>query len=183
MGISIEQYRACIGLFNYCRTYSVLHLSVMLVNLQRVFAFLKSSLVINPVFACMCFSIHLQSMFFQFFYALYFLYIILQSWDIETNPGPLSKNLKSLTVIHWNLNSVLVDDFVKLSQISAYLSVHKLDILCLSETFLDFSILDDDPRLAIDGYNLIRCDHPSNSRKGGVCFISRIICLSSPNSR
>ena len=109
-------------------------------------------------------------MFFQFFYALYFLYIILQSWDIETNPGPVSKNLKSLTVSHWNLNSVWVDDFAKLSQISAYLSVHKFDILCLSETFLDSSILDDDPRLAIDGYNLIRCDDPSNSRKGGVCI-------------
>ena len=184
MGISIEQYRARIDLFNYCRTYSVLHLSVMLVSLQRVLAFLKSSLVVNPVFPCMGFPIHLQSLFFQFFYALYFLYIILQSWDIENNPGPVSKNLKSLTVSHWNLNSVWVDDFALLSQILAYLSVHKFDILCFSETFLDSffllffflylfhmshifldsSILDDDPRLAIDGYNLIHCDHPSNSR-------------------
>ena len=32
------------------------------------------------------------------------------------------------------------------------------------------SILDDDPRLAIHGYNLIRCDHPSNLRRGGVCL-------------
>ena len=75
-----------------------------------------------------------------------------------------------LTVSHLNLNSVWLDDFAKLSQISTYLSVHKFDILCLSETFLDSSILDDDPRLAIDGYNLIRFDHPSNSKKGGVCI-------------
>jgi len=75
-----------------------------------------------------------------------------------------------LSVCQWNLNSVWVDNFSKITQISAYLNVHKFDIFCLCETFLDSSIGDDDPRLAIDGYDLIRCDHPSNSKRGGVCI-------------
>ena len=92
----------------------------------------------------------------------------MQSWDIETNPGPGNVKRKCLTICHWNLNSVWVEDFAKLAQISAFLNVHKFDIFCLSETFLDSSILNDDPRLAIDGYNLIHCDNPTDTKKGGV---------------
>ena len=42
--------------------------------------------------------------------------------------------------------------------------------MCLSETFLNSSIQNDDNRIKIDGYNLIRSDHPSDSKKGGVCI-------------
>ena len=59
---------------------------------------------------------------------------------------------------------------MKITQISAFLSVHPFDIVCLSETFLDSSIGDEGPRLVLDGYSLIRCDHPSDSRRGGVCI-------------
>ena len=38
---------------------------------------------------------------------------------------------------------------------------------------MDSSIIDDDPRLAIDGYRILRCDHPSDSRRGGVCIFYR----------
>ena len=76
----------------------------------------------------------------------------------------------TLSICHWNLNSVWVDDFSKIAQIFAFLNVHKFDIFCLSETFLDSSIQDDDQGLAIDGYSLCMCDHPSNSRRGGVCI-------------
>ena len=67
-------------------------------------------------------------------------------------------------------NSVWVEDFSKINQISAFLSFQNFDIFCISESFLDSSIQDDDPRLAIDGYELIRCDHPSDSKRGGVCL-------------
>ena len=49
----------------------------------------------------------------------------MQSWDIETNPGPGNVKRKYLTICHWNLNSVWVEDFAKLAQISAFLNVHK----------------------------------------------------------
>ena len=95
---------------------------------------------------------------------------MLKSWDIETNPGPDKSKKKSLSICHWNLNSMWVENFSKLTQISAFLNVYDFDIFCLSETFLDSSIADDDQRLKIDGYDLHRCDHPSNSRRGGVCL-------------
>ena len=40
----------------------------------------------------------------------------------------------------------------------------------LSVFFLDSSISCEDPRLAIVGYKLFRCDHASNLRRGGVCL-------------
>ena len=48
------------------------------------------------------------------------------------------------------------------------MSVHKFDIICLSETYLDSSI--DDVSLEISGYYLIRSDHPSNKKRGGICI-------------
>ena len=54
--------------------------------------------------------------------------------------------------------------------IQAYITDQNFDIVCLSETFLNSSIQNDDHKLKIDGYNLIRSDHPSDSKKGGVCI-------------
>ena len=48
--------------------------------------------------------------------------------------------------------------------------VKNLNLICLAETFLNFSIRSDDSRITIDGYNLIRSNHPSDSKKGGVCI-------------
>ena len=52
----------------------------------------------------------------------------------------------------------------------AYIAVHKFDIICLSETYLDCSTTSDGDNLAISGYNVIRPDHPSNNKHGGVCI-------------
>ena len=59
--------------------------------------------------------------------------------------------------------------FTKVSLLSAYISVHKFDIICLSETYLNSEIPSDDENLEIAGYNLVRENHPSNSKRGGVC--------------
>ena len=90
--------------------------------------------------------------------------------NIETNPGPERTNFQF--ICHWNLNSECVDDFTKLAQIEVYLSLYKFlyTFVHVLYTFLDSSISDDDPRIALNGYNLLRCDHPSNSKKGGVCI-------------
>ena len=57
-----------------------------------------------------------------------------------------------------------------MSLLRAYISTHKLDVICISETYLDSDISDDDDNLKIAGYNLIRADHSSNTRRGGVCI-------------
>ena len=44
------------------------------------------------------------------------------------------------------------------------------DRICLTETFLDSSIENDDDRISIPGYKLLRADDPSNTKKGGACM-------------
>ena len=103
-------------------------------------------------------------------YLLYWLYILLiiLRGDVELNPGPKRKAALTLSVCHWNLNSICAHDFTKLSLLRAYVNVHKFDIICFSEIYLDSSI--DDVSLEISGYCLIRSDQPSNKRHGGICI-------------
>ena len=99
----------------------------------------------------------------------YTISILLLSGDIETNPGPVSSNLELLSICHWNLNSIAAENFVKLPLLEAYVTANKFDIICLSETFLDSTFLNDDLRLSLNDYSLLRADHPSDTKKGGVC--------------
>ena len=39
----------------------------------------------------------------------------------------------------------------------------------MSETYLDSSTVLGDDCLEIPGYNPVRCGHPSNTKRGGVC--------------
>ena len=50
------------------------------------------------------------------------------------------------------------------------MTIHKTDIICLSETYLDSSFLVNDENLVIQCYNLVKCDHPTNYKCGGVCI-------------
>ena len=52
----------------------------------------------------------------------------------------------------------------------AYNAIHKFDIICLSETFLNSSIPNDDHGLVLNGYKLVRADNPSDLKNGGVCI-------------
>ena len=79
------------------------------------------------------------------------------------------RNLKKfLSVCHWNFHSLSAHNFSKLTQMKAFISMYKHDCACLSETFLDSST--PDGLLEIDGYNLVRADHPSNIKRGGFCI-------------
>ena len=46
--------------------------------------------------------------------------------------------------------------------------MYKHDFICLPETYLDSTI--SDSLLEINGYNLVRADHPNNIKRGGVCI-------------
>ena len=54
--------------------------------------------------------------------------------------------------------------------LKAYITVHKFDIICLSETDLDSSARPDDDNLEITGYDIARADHPTDTKRGGVCI-------------
>ena len=92
--------------------------------------------------------------------------IIRLSGDIEENPGP---KRNSFSICHWNLNSITAHNYLKVSLLRAYISLHNFDVVCISETYLDSTTALDDENLHIAGYNLLRADHASNSKRGGVC--------------
>ena len=79
--------------------------------------------------------------------------------DIEVNLGPKLDSSQNFKICYWNLNSIAAHNFSKINLLKAYLTIHKNDILCLSETYLDSSFLVNDENLVIQGYTLVRCDH------------------------
>ena len=44
-------------------------------------------------------------------------------------------------------------------------------IICLSESFLDSSILTENNNLRINGYKMVRAHHSCKVKKGGVCVL------------
>ena len=83
------------------------------------------------------------------------------SGDIEENPGPKPNPCEYLSICHWNLNSISAHNFIKLVFLRAYISINKINIICLSETYLDSSVSSDDDNLELPGYDLVkrRCLH------------------------
>ena len=90
--------------------------------------------------------------------------------DIELNPGAKPNSCKSFSICHWNLNGITSHNFIKVSLLTAYNSIHKFDIFCLSETYLNSETHSNDQHLYVPCYNLIRADHLSNTRRGGLCI-------------
>ena len=105
-------------------------------------------------------------LFIAFIYSI-FLHLLCNG-DVESNPGPKKNKEFSLSCCHWNVNSLLAHDSAKLTSPEAYNSVFKCDFACISKTYLDSTVSPDNNNLNILGYNLIRPDHPSNSKRGGI---------------
>ena len=130
--------------------------------------------------------------FIQFFIFLPYIKLsLLRSGDIECNPGPANAD-QNLSMCHWNVNGLAANNFIKISLVEAYNfikislveaynfikislveaynTIHNFDLICVSETFLNSDYSNDDARLMLPGYAMIRSDHPSNAKKGGVCI-------------
>ena len=187
MPVNLSQYRAAIGVFN----------NRNVITNKKFFYFTESTSVGMNLFL----AINVMVFFFFFFMFVvsmhqknrkirfklillplliigFFLYhiwlhihLVNLSGDVEKNPGPKCYSAQYLTVCHWNLNSIAAHNFIKTAFLKAYFSVHKIDIVCLSETFLDSSISIDDDNLQIPGYSSVRADHPSNTKRGRVLLL------------
>ena len=90
--------------------------------------------------------------------------------DIEVNPAPKLDSSQNFIICHWNLNSIAAHNFSKINLLKTYLTIHKADIVSSSETCIDSSFLANDKNLVIQSYNLVRCDHRTNYKNGGVCI-------------
>ena len=109
-----------------------------------------------------CVSLYTSS-FISLVISFAFKLLLILCGDVEVNPGP--GHWTSLSFCHWNLNSISAHDFVKVSLLEAYNAVHKFDIICLSETFLNSFLQNDDHGLLFNGYKLVRADNPSDLKK------------------
>ena len=47
-----------------------------------------------------------------------------------------------------------------------YNSIYSDDAICISETYFDSTILEGDKCFHLNGYNLLRADHPNNTKRG-----------------
>ena len=93
--------------------------------------------------------------------------LLILSGDVEQN---LDKEKSHITFCHWKLNGLIAHNFIKVSSLQTLAVTNDYDIIFLTETFLDSSIENDDDRISIPGYNLLRTDHPSNTKRRGACI-------------
>ena len=107
------------------------------------------------------------------FYSL----LLLLSEDFELNPRPKHNYSNAFSIFHMNLSSLSAHNYAKGFLLKAYIAIHKFDIVCISETYLDSSTPSDVSNLEISGYMLVRSDHPSNKKEGVFVFITKAFYL------
>ena len=125
----------------------------------RIFFFSNKKACCDPIIIFKCF--------FYFFYDSFLSILVLKAGDIELNPGPNKKSHSYFSCCHCNVNSF------KVAALRACNSVYRHDFLCVSETFLSSSFESSYKDLMIEGYNVIRGYHPSNTKKSGVSIYYR----------
>ena len=117
------------------------------------------------------------------FHSQFYFYsrLIELSGDVEKDPRPNSKPDRSFSIYHWNLNGITAHNFSKIQSLIAYNWIYHFDIICLSKKYLNSYISFDNENLDIPGYRLIRSDHPSDDKRGGVCVYFKFSLYSYPS--
>ena len=155
MTVSLVQWRAVIGIFNRRSLKISKNVACNIrKNTSTIFEFL-----------ILCFH-YFESFFFSLLTCLYIFLLLRSHGDIELKPGSNKSKDNTLSIRHWNLNSIAVHNFSKLSQLKAYISTYKHDLICLSETYLDSSTTSN--IIDIEGYKLVCSDHPDSIKRGRV---------------
>ena len=67
------------------------------------------------------------------------------------------------------MNNLTAYDFIRSTSLQGYNTLYKYDFMCISDTYFD-NYLEAERNFPIPGYNLIQADHPSNTKRGGVCI-------------
>ena len=101
-------------------------------------------------------------------YLLHHIRLIRPSGKTELNPGPKPSSFKYFSICHWNLNSITSQDFLKVKLLTAYNVMHKFDIICICESYLNSDTSPSNDKLNIPSYKMFRADHPSGNRRGEV---------------
>ena len=193
MPIEISQWKRQIGIFSSRSPFSNTAISIYfsirgLLKFYLIFTWHIIFFIIIALYLLVCGILNLTSLTTSFiciykFHILYWFLLtkylfhlwicelqVILSGDVELNLGPKPNSGQNFSICHWNLNSIPAHNFSKISLLSAYNFLHKFDIICFSETYLDSSILSQDTNLEMTRYTLtlIRADHPSNVKRGEV---------------
>ena len=70
-----------------------------------------------------------------------------------------SNSDQSFSICYWSLNSTAAHNFSKISLLKVHNTTHTYDIICLSETYLNYDTLSYNDNLQTPGCKLIRADH------------------------
>ena len=96
--------------------------------------------------------------------------LLLLSGDVELNLRPKCNYNNAFSIFLWNLNSTPAHNYDKVFLLKVYIAIHKFDIICISETYLDPSTPFDNNNLEISGYTVVCPDHPANKKEGVFLF-------------
>ena len=192
MPVRLNQYRGEIGSFYNRSTSQITELTISLFNILVIFTenvLIYFILIVNMIFLTLldqfssCNIIYLWNfMTYLFYFRLLTSFLanfsrkldlLMLCGDIESNPGPRPNSGQSFSSCHWNLNKIAAHNFSKIPLLKAYNAIHTYDIICLSETYLNHDTLSNNDNLKIPGYELIRIDHPSNQKRGGICIYDK----------
>ena len=176
MGIDIAQWRASIGRFFRVRSgyrNITTGLYFMVVLLEILNFCMKLLMFLGNFALFLIFSVTVlasetvfyflaQLMVQNFLKHVWWIYlIILLSGDVHENPGP-----NSLKILHWNVNSISTDNFLRKTLIEAHNTAVHYDVIAVTETGLHSGTSNTD--LEIEGYSLYRRDLPADRNYGGV---------------
>ena len=81
---------------------------------------------------------------FWFYHTWLYIRLVNVCGGVDKNPDPKTYSVQYLTIWHWNLNSIAVHNFIKVSLLKAYFSVHDMDVVCVFETYIESSVPIDD---------------------------------------
>ena len=188
--VDIACWRSRIGCFNSCKNinlqsmckFTILNrafiafLNILLISLatfvwfsvhsklfltkKMKYFFIKSIYLFTLILWCLYFCGHLTLI--LYLYQCFCLTLILRSGDVHQNPGP--ENF--LTMMHWNCNSLLAHQGIRIPLIESYNLINKYDIIAITETALHDSISDES--INIEGYIPIRKNLLPDVTHGGV---------------
>lgn len=183
MSVDLAQYRVTVAIFNNRKTNEKLKLedfpiwkwsnnffkydstcSSLRIYINFCALFLSKGSVLEFTIK-LCILFFLLFNFFQIVLARLFSLLVMLRRDVEVNPGTKRKSKTGRLF----LNSISTYNYCKLFFLNSCNSLHKFDIICLSETYRNSETSYDDNSLEMPGYNIIRDDYSSNTEHGGVC--------------
>ena len=145
MPISIDQWRAAVGLFRARRYAAIIKKTIWKYSNLKALTILL------------------------FFYSTIIFLLLVQHGDIEINPGPKKKQPKYFSCCHWNVNSLLAHNKISLLSADSLLYHPSKYVICISKTFLDSSVLLDDQSFHLRGL-ITLISLSDNVKRGGVCL-------------